>query len=187
MDVTRILESDHRMVEDLFDRIEKAEGDERLPLIEELKTNLLAHMQLEEEVVYPAMKPVTGEEEVTEGETEHELARKALADLEALAPDEPGFGAALEACKAGIDHHVGDEEDDVFPKLRKEGESTLAEMATPFMTKRLALGMPMPPDALSAASTKDELLQEASNAGIDGASSMTKDELAERLSSVMAS
>ena len=186
MDVTKILEHDHRTVEDLIERIEKAEGDERLPLIAELKTDLLAHMELEEQVVYPAMAPVTGDEDVQEGNTEHELARKALADVEALAPDEPGFGAALDACKAGIEHHVKDEEDEMFPKLRKEGERELAEMATPFMTKRLALGMPMPADALSAASTKDELVEEASNAGIDGASSMTKDELAKELSTVMA-
>jgi hypothetical protein len=44
----------------------------------------------------------------------------------------------------------------------------------------------MPAGALAKASTKDELAEEAANAGIDGASSMTKDELAEALSSVMA-
>ena len=186
MDVTRILETDHRMVEDLISKLEKAEGDDRLPLIEEIKTNLLAHMELEEQVVYPGMQPVTGKEEVEEGNTEHDLARSALADVEALAPDKPGFGAALDVFKAGIEHHVKDEEEEMFPELRKDGESALAEMATPFMSKRLALGMPMPAEALSAASTKDELVEEASNAGIDGASSMTKDELAERLSSVMA-
>ena len=186
MDVTRILEHDHRTVEDLISKIEQAEGEDRLPLIQEMKENLLAHMELEEQVVYPMMKPVTGEEDVQEGNTEHELARKALADVERLAPDEPGFGAALDACKAGIEHHVGDEEDEMFPQLRKEGERELAKMATPFMTKRRELGMPMVAEALSAASTKDELLEEAGNAGIEGASSMTKDELAEQLVSTMA-
>lgn len=186
MDVTRILEADHRTVEELFTKIERAEGDDRLPLIEELATNLAAHMELEEQVVYPAMQPVTGKEDVQEGNTEHDLARKALADLQELAPDEPGFGAALDVCKAGVDHHVKDEEDEMFPKLRKDGEQVLAEMATPFMTKRLALGMPMPADALSKASTKDELAAEAANAGVEGASSMTKEELAEAVSAVMA-
>ena len=74
MDITRILEADHRQVEDLFERIEKAEGDDRLPLIEELTTSIQGHMQLEEEVVYPKMAPVTGKETVEEGQTEHELA-----------------------------------------------------------------------------------------------------------------
>ena len=185
MDVTRMLEADHRQVEDLFGKIEKAEGDDRLPFIEELTTSLKAHMALEEEVVYPTMEPVTGAEMVQEGETEHELARKALAEMTALAPDEPGFGAALDAVKAGIEHHVEEEEGDVFPKLRRDGERVLSEMATPFMAKRMELGMPMEAAALAAASTKEELLEEANGAGIEGTTSMNKDELAEALSARM--
>jgi hemerythrin superfamily protein len=186
MDVTKILEADHDLVEELFDKIEQAEGDERTPLIEELATNLRGHMELEEEVVYPKMQPITGDEDVQEGVKEHELARKALQDVVSLAPDEPGFGAALEALKAGVLHHVEEEEGEVFPQLRKEGEQALAEMATPFMSKRMALGLPMEADALAAASTKDELLSEAEAAGIEGAASMKKDELASALASNMA-
>jgi hemerythrin superfamily protein len=185
MDVTKILETDHRKVERLFKQIEGAEGDERQPLIDELAQSLRGHMELEEKVVYPAMEPVTGHEPVEEGNVEHELARKGLQDLIALAPDEPGFGAALDAVKAGIEHHVEEEEDEIFPKLRKEGSSTLEEMATPFMQKRLELGLPMEADALAAASTKDELLAEAEQAGIEGTSSMNKQELAAALASKM--
>jgi hemerythrin superfamily protein len=185
MDVTKILEADHRMVEELFSKIEKAEGDERTPFIEELATALQGHMALEEKVVYPAMKPITGDEPVQEGVKEHELARKSLQEMQALAPDEPGFGAALEAVKAGIEHHVEEEEGDVFPKLRSDGEQVLAEMATPFMTTRLELGLPMEADALSAAASKEELVEEAEAAGIEGAASMKKDELASALASSM--
>ena len=60
MDVTKLLEADHRKVEELFDQIENAEGEERLPLLDELATSLKAHMQLEEEILYPAMVLVTG-------------------------------------------------------------------------------------------------------------------------------
>ncbi len=51
----------------------------------------------------------------------------------------------------------------------------------------MELGLPMDAGALAAASTKDELLEEARSAGIDGAASMTKEELAEALASMMAS
>lgn len=187
MDPTKLLEADHRLVEDLFKRIDRAEGEQRLPLVRELETALKAHMELEEAVVYPAMVPVTGKDEVAEGNAEHELARKSLAEMVDKAPDDPGFGAAMEATKAGIEHHVTEEEGEVFPKLRKEGQTILAEMATPFMRKRMELGMPMDPKALAAASTKDELLAEANNAGIDGASSMNKDELAGALADAMGS
>ena len=49
------------------------------------------------------------------------------------------------------------------------------------------LGMPMEADALSAASTKDELVTEAESAGVEGARSMTKGDLAEALAAKMAS
>jgi iron-sulfur cluster repair protein YtfE (RIC family) len=178
MDPTRMLEADHRMVEELFEKISKAKGEERQPLIEELKTSLEAHMALEEQVVYPAMEQVTGSETVQEGITEHELARTTLAEMVGLAPDKPGFEGALEAVKAGIVHHVNEEEGTVFPSLRRDGKQVLDGMSTDFMGKRLELGMPMDPAALAAAATKDELLAEAETAGVDGYSSMTKDELA---------
>jgi iron-sulfur cluster repair protein YtfE (RIC family) len=185
MDVTRILEADHREVADLFAKIEKAEGNDRIPLIKELATSLRSHMELEERTLYPAMQPVTGAEPVQEGETEHALARDALQAMLDLAPDKPGFGAALDALEAGIEHHVTEEEEDVFPKLRSDGPGVLAEIATPFMTARLDLGMPISASALSAASTKDELVHEAQSAGVEGAGSMNKDELAEALAAHM--
>jgi hemerythrin-like domain-containing protein len=184
MDPTKLLEADHRQVEDLFDQIEAAEGAERRSLVDELTTALLAHMELEETVLYPAMVRVTGEEEVVEGENEHEVARVGLAEMLDLV-DEPGFGAAREATRAGIAHHVEEEENDLFTELRKDG-TVLAEIATPFMAKRLELGLPMGADALEAASTKDELLEEARAAGLDVTTSMTKADLAAGLAETMA-
>jgi hemerythrin superfamily protein len=186
MDPTKLLEADHRTVESLFEQIKKAKGEARMPLIDELATSVRGHMELEEQVLYPVMKPITGEEAVQEADTEHGLARKTLDEMMKLAPDKPGFEAALETVKAGIMHHVREEEGEVFPKLRSQGESVLQEIATPFMHKRTELGLPMNATSLAAASTKDELLTEAKNAGIEGTSSMTKDQLAEALVSTMA-
>jgi hemerythrin superfamily protein len=184
MDVTKMLEADHGEAKGLFERIDKTEGADRQPMIDELVTALRGHMQLEEQVLYPKMARVTGDEAVQEANNEHQLARKGLDDLMSLAPDEPGFGAALEAVKAGIEHHVREEENEVFPKLRKDGE-ILDEIATPFMKTRAELGLPMTASALAAASTKDELLAEASSAGIETTTSMTKNELAGALAAKM--
>lgn len=186
MDATKILEADHRQVEALFEQIQEAEGEQRVALIDELATSLRGHMELEEQVVYPVMEPVTGEEDVQEGVTEHELARKALEDVVRLAPDDPGFGAALEVLQAGIEHHVKDEEDEVFPKLRQGGAEVLDQIAAPFMQKRAALGLPMDAAALELGFTKDELLEEAKSADVRGAASMSKTELAQALSEKMA-
>jgi Hemerythrin HHE cation binding domain len=185
MDVTKLLEADHRQAEGLFSKIARAEGDARRPLIDQLATALRAHMSLEEEVLYPAMGQVTGRNSVDEAKAEHELGRKGLEDMVRLGPDAPGFGAALDAAKAGIQHHVKEEEGEIFPQLRRE-EKVLAEVATPFMHKRMELGLPMGADALAKASTKQELLAEAKSAGIEGASSMSKEELAGALAAKMA-
>lgn len=187
MDPTRLLEADHRGVEDLLAQINKAEGADRTPYIEKLETALLAHMELEEKVVYPIGRPVTGKEPIVEANTEHDLARKALADVMKLAPAEPGFGAALAALEAELTHHVGEEESEMFPKLRTDGEAALDKMATPFMKLRLELGMDMPADALAKAFTKEELVAEATGAGVENASAMHKDELADALAVKMAS
>jgi hemerythrin-like domain-containing protein len=187
MDVTKILEQDHRDAASLFDRIPKADGADRQSLIDELNTALRAHMGLEERVLYPAMEPVTGAEQVQEAYTEHALARDGLDSMLELAPDEPGFDGALESAKAGILHHVEEEEKELFPKLRKDGSAVLEQIATPFVQLRVELGMPMKADALSAASSKDELVSEAKAADVDGADSMTKAELADALVAKMSS
>lgn len=181
MDPTKLLEADHRQVEELLDQIEEAEGPERQPLLDQLTSALKAHMTLEEEILYPGMEPVTGEETVTEGVNEHNLVRGALDDLLALAPDEPGFAAALEVVKTGIEHHVEDEEGEVFPQLRDDGREVLAAMEDRFLARRAELGLPSDPATLAENLTKDELLEEAKAAGVRGAASMTKAELAEAL------
>ncbi len=186
MDPTKMLEADHREAEELFSKIQKAEGQERLPLIEKLVTALRAHMQLEEDVLYPVMQPVTGAEAVEEANTEHELARKAMQDVVKLAPDEPGFGAALEALEAGIKHHVKEEEDEIFPELRSDGKNVLEQITTPFMKRRAELGMEMPAGALAASFTKDELVAEAESVGLEDAAGMNKEQLAEALADAMA-
>ena len=186
MDPTKLLEADHRSVETLFGKIKRAKGQKRTPLVEQLATSLRGHMELEERVLYPAMEKVTGGEMLEEATVEHELARKTLAEMLNLAPDKPGFEAALESVKAGVMHHVEEEEGQVFPKLRRKGKAILDDIATPFMQARLELGLPMDATALAAASTKGELVAEAKNAGVQNATTMSKEQLAKALARKMA-
>jgi len=148
------LEAEHRQVEDLFSKLEKAESEaEQRPLVEELTAALTKHMDVEESQVYPEVSKLDQEME-QEAETEHGLGRDGLSTLQGLI-GQPGFGAAVAMLEAGISHHVEEEEGEVFPKLRE------------------ALGYP-PADA-----TKRDLYKQAKAAGIEGRSTMTKDELAE--------
>ena len=124
------LEQQHRMAEDLLTRLHNAAGEaEQGPLVDQLVTALLEHMQTEETQVYPALRdidPQMGEE----AEVEHGLARKGLEQLQGLV-GRPGFGAAVAMVQAGIEHHVEEEENEVFPKLRSSAEADEADPAPP--------------------------------------------------------
>jgi hemerythrin superfamily protein len=148
------LETEHRQVEDIFAKLERAENEgQQRPLVEQLVTALTRHMEIEETEVYPEVAKLDAEME-QEAENEHQLGRDGLATLQSMV-GQPGFGAAVEMLKAGIGHHVEEEEGEVFPALRE------------------ALGCP------AGDSSKRDLYKRAQAAGIEGRSTMSKDELAE--------
>ena len=83
-DVTEMLEQDHREAEELFQKIKDTNGAARAGLVTKLADALKLHMQVEEDIVYPAIARQVddGEEMVKEARTEHEGARKDLAAVE---------------------------------------------------------------------------------------------------------
>ena len=149
MDPTTILESDHREIERLFAEIDEADGDARIPLVQQLLTTLRAHMTLEEEVVYPSISAVTDDDAEVENKNEHAVARANLDEAEKFLGGEPGLGAAIAAAQAAVSHHVEEEERDVFPKAREEGRDVLDRMLPSFVKRRQELGLPVPPEALA--------------------------------------
>lgn len=176
MDVLEHLTEEHRKVEDLLSQLSDADSaDERRPLLDELSQALSTHMAVEERFLYPIVEDVMGQEPSTEASNEHDLTRDGLRSLRELV-DEPGFGAALAMVRAGIDHHVEEEEDDVFPKLRQEAADRIAAL-DPEELEDSVEG-----DDVSE-HTRDELYEMARRADITGRSHMNKEELAEALSS----
>jgi hemerythrin-like domain-containing protein len=153
------LESQHRDAEDLLNRLADAStADEQQPLVDELVSALSQHMQTEETEVYPELEKLDSEMG-EEANVEHGLAREGLTKLTEMV-GKPGFGAVVEMVKAGISHHVDEEENEAFPKLRK------------------ALGLSGGSASASGEATKQELYEQAKEAGIEGRSSMSKEELA---------
>jgi hypothetical protein len=86
--------------------------------------------------------------------------------------------------KAGIEHHVKEEEEQIFPKLRTDGAEVVERLAEPVRAKRKQLGMKVDTVALGVGATKEQLVEEAQGLDIEGAASMNKDELVKALAAV---
>jgi iron-sulfur cluster repair protein YtfE (RIC family) len=118
MKATDLLEQQHRKVKALFKKLENGRGDAGA-LLRELADDLTAHMAIEHELFYPA---VIGLDEgmVSESFEEHALAELALKRLLATDPSEQSFKAKVTALRELIEHHVQEEEEELFPEVDKE-------------------------------------------------------------------
>ena len=119
MDAIEMLEEQHRDVEDLFDELESAGASDKQDLFDELADQLAVHALIEEMHFYPAVKARRTEDILLESLEEHLSIKRLLADLLQLDPSNELFAAKLEVLKEQVEHHVAEEEDDLFPKVRK--------------------------------------------------------------------
>jgi hypothetical protein len=205
-----MLQADHRRVEALFVRIAALAGEDRAGPVQELVDALRVHMELEETYVYPLVRRSVDGPLASEAEVDHELARAGLDQLLERSPDEPGFDGALAMVVAGVEHHVVEEETEVFPALARElGADGLSDLAQQLTTARAGLlaersdtgrtrptrRRPTRPDRKPAprrtqrsrraegpnGTTRAALVGRAKEAGVHGYSHMTKAELAAAL------
>jgi hemerythrin superfamily protein len=170
-----MLESDHRQVEKLLEQLAESEaGPERERLIGQLTASLQQHMQYEEQHIYPLTVELVGQEPAEEAENEHALTRDGMQELVNLAAA-PGFGAAVAMLQGGIQHHVTEEESELFPALRERvaAEQQTALARTWLEAQRRGGFLEQ---SLQQA-TKDQLFDIAQELGISGARSMTKADL----------
>ena len=120
-DPITMLRKDHREAEQLLKRLEasKKPSDQRRKTVDKLDQALKLHMEIEEKLVYPVVADTLGKEPVVEADVEHDLARDGMTKMRKLV-SAPGFGATVDMVKAGIKHHVKEEETEIFPKLKKK-------------------------------------------------------------------
>ncbi|MGH8978224.1 MAG: hemerythrin domain-containing protein [Acidimicrobiia bacterium] len=114
-----LLKKDHREVAAMLKTLETSKpGARRRQIVEKLDAALSLHMKIEESDIYPLVARLVDAEDAQEAGIEHGLARDGVAKLHELV-DEPGFGAAVVMLTAGIKHHVKEEEQEMFPALKK--------------------------------------------------------------------
>lgn len=127
MKATTLLEQQHKKVKAMFKKLESGRSDP-LPILQDLANDLIAHMAIEHEIFYPAVEAID-RSLVAESFEEHSLAELALKRLLGTDPEDESFKARVVATKELIEHHVKEEEEELFPKVEKKlGDEKLEQL-----------------------------------------------------------
>ncbi|KGF80525.1 hemerythrin [Massilia sp. JS1662] len=131
-DAIALLTADHREVSEMFEQFEQL-GDRATTSKEKLKDKickaLIAHTTIEEEIFYPAVRAAKveeGEDMVDEAIVEHASAKDLIKQLQEMQPDDDLYDAKVKVLSEQIEHHVKEEEKEMFPKAKKAGLDLLA-------------------------------------------------------------
>jgi len=126
-DPIALLEADHRRVEKMFKESEKKKEKDRdaaIELVGQILTELAVHTQIEEEIFYPTMREFGGDrmaDLLDEAEVEHASAKDLIEQISSMSPDEELYDAKVTVLGEYVKHHVKEEEDEMFPKVKKAG------------------------------------------------------------------
>jgi len=138
-----LLKSDHRLVEALFQKVKANEDGNNKPVFKKINAELDVHAQIEETVFYPYLLK-RGDKElkkiVREGIEEHRQAKMFLSELEKLTGTSEQFKAKLTVLMEDIEHHVKEEENEMFPMVEDQiGEKTLQRLAVELQAEKTRL------------------------------------------------
>ena len=119
-DATALLRADHAAVNALFADYEKTRSDaKKKALVAEICTALSVHAQIEEEIFYPAVKAALKDKLlVPEATVEHGGIKDLIAQLEGVEPDGEMYDAKVKVLSEHVKHHVKEEQNDMFPKVK---------------------------------------------------------------------
>ncbi|HKP33801.1 MAG TPA: hemerythrin domain-containing protein [Sphingomicrobium sp.] len=153
-DAIALLKADHRAVEELFAKFDKARGDGRKQtLAEEICLELSVHAQIEEEIFYPACEGKVDEDLLKESYVEHDGAKVLIAEIMNGGPGDEYYDAKVTVLQEEIEHHVEEEEkrmEGLFAQARKAGldmdalGQELAARRTELTEQFKATGVPTP-------------------------------------------
>ncbi|MGV3741467.1 MAG: hemerythrin domain-containing protein [Burkholderiaceae bacterium] len=118
-----LLIDDHKKVKKLFKDFDKLKDngndEDKQALVQEICAELMVHTQIEEQIFYPAIQGVVEEDMVNEAEVEHASAKDLIEQIQALDPSDPMYDAKVTVLGEYIEHHVEEEEKEMFPKVKK--------------------------------------------------------------------
>jgi hemerythrin-like domain-containing protein len=115
-----LLTEDHDYVKKAFRAFEKMDEEEQPALVKQVLQALKVHTRIEEEIFYPAVrKAIKDQDLMNEAEVEHDSAKVLIRQLERMKPSDPKFAATFTVLGEYVNHHVKEEESEMFPKARR--------------------------------------------------------------------
>jgi len=133
MNAIELLKADHEKVSGIFEKLEdtteRAEKT-REELFTKLKQELDLHAHIEETIFYPVLKKADETRDITmEGIQEHHVVKVLLRELDAMGVGSETWTAKLKVLKENVEHHVEEEEEDMFKSAREVlGNERLEEL-----------------------------------------------------------
>ncbi len=123
-DAISLLMDDHKKVKKLFKEFEKlAKADDidgKVEIANHICEELTIHAMIEEEIFYPAARSAIKDDDLlNEAEVEHATAKDLIAQIQEMAGDDPMYDATVKVLSEYINHHVEEEEGEMFPKAKK--------------------------------------------------------------------
>jgi len=141
MKATTLLHRDHQEVERLFGELERSRrGNKRSELIAKLQQELETHARIEEDIFYPALESRRDvADRVREARQEHEVVKSLLRDVAAMDPDDEETEAKLKVLRDNVEHHVEEEEGQLFPAAEGLGEQRLEQLGDELAERKRSL------------------------------------------------
>lgn len=121
MNALDLLREDHEKVSELFAQIEEAKNSsEQQRLFEKIRTELETHTHIEETAFYPVLEEYEElKDMVLEAYEEHKQVKTLLREISTLTTDSEKFEAKIAVIKENVEHHVDEEENDMFPQIEQ--------------------------------------------------------------------
>jgi hemerythrin superfamily protein len=139
-DAIKLLKDDHKEVKTYFKQYETLEDDaEKRALADKICLALTVHAQIEEEIFYPAAREAIDDDDLLdEAEVEHASAKQLIAEIQAMQVSDRLFDAKVTVLGEYIDHHVEEEETEMFPESR-ESDLDLKALGAQLAERKAAL------------------------------------------------
>jgi hypothetical protein len=123
MDAMSLLKEDHQKVKKLLAELESTTErgvKTREELFTKVRQELVVHEAIEEEIFYPALKEHPKTKEIAlEGYEEHHVVDTVIAEIEGVAYDDEKWGAKFSVMKENLEHHIEEEESEMFKQARQ--------------------------------------------------------------------